>query len=88
MIVMQHQFEYLLKNKLHKVASSLVVYGENSEKTAMAKTVGLPVAIATKLILNNQFNLKGVCLPVYKEIYEPILKELNQLGIFFTDHQY
>ena len=64
------------------------MYGETSEKTAMAKTVGLPVAIATKLILNNKFNLKGVCIPVYKEIYEPILKELNQLGIIFTENHY
>ena len=88
MIVMQHQFEYLLRNKLHKVDSSLVVYGETSEKTAMAKTVGLPVAIATKLILNNKFNLKGVCIPVYKEIYEPILKELNHLGVIFTENYY
>lgn len=85
MIVMQHQFEYLLKNKSHKSESSLVVYGEGSEKTAMAKTVGLPVAIAAKLILNNQLTLKGVCIPVYKEIYEPVLNELKQLGILFNE---
>ena len=53
MVVMQHQFEYLINNKKQKLNSSLVVFGDDQRNTAMAKTVGLPVAIAVKLILNN-----------------------------------
>ena len=85
MIVMQHQFEYLVGNKLSKLNSSLVVYGDDSVNTAMAKTVGLPVAISVKLILNNVINLKGVQIPTSKEIYKPVLEELANNGIAFTE---
>ncbi len=86
MIVMQHQFEIRnKKSESRKIISSLVVQGENSVYTAMAKTVGLPLAIATKLILNERIKLKGVHIPVYKEIYEPVLNELEKLGIVFSE---
>ena len=86
MIVMQHLFQ--IKNaelKMQNLVSTLVVKGEDKAHTAMAKTVGLPVAIATKLILNGEIKIKGVQLPVHEEIYEPILNELKNFGIIFTE---
>ena len=85
MVVMQHQFEYFYENKKQKLNSSLVVFGDDQRNTAMAKTVGLPVAIAVKLILNNTITLKGVQIPTSKEIYQPVLDELEKNGINFID---
>lgn len=85
MVVMQHQFEYLDNKQIKKLKSSLVVFGDDSVNTAMAKTVGLPVAIAVKLILNNIITLKGVQIPTKKEIYSPVLKELAKNGINFIE---
>ena len=85
MVVMQHQFEYLDNKEIKKLKSSLVVFGDDSVNTAMAKTVGLPVAIAVKLILNNIITLKGVQIPTKKEIYSPVLKELAKNGINFIE---
>ena len=86
MVVMQHLF--VIKNselRMQNLVSTLVVRGDDQLNTAMAKTVGLPLAIATKLILNREVKLKGVQIPVVKEIYEPILKELKNFGIVFKD---
>ena len=69
----------------HQIESSLVVKGENQTFTAMAKTVGLPVAIATLKILNKEITTPGVQLPITKEVYAPILKELEQYGIMFKE---
>jgi saccharopine dehydrogenase (NADP+, L-glutamate forming) len=85
MIVMQHQFEYSLEKKNIFHTSSLVVTGENSIYTAMAKTVGLPVAIAAKLILNGKLSLKGVQIPVNNSIYKPVLNELKNYRICFVE---
>jgi len=90
MIVMQHQFEYrmageLLKTK--KMISSLIVKGEDQLYTAMAKTVGLPLAITTKLILQNKISARGIVIPTIKEIYEPVLKELETFGIKFEEKE-
>lgn len=85
MIVMQHLFEYQLNGKKHQITSSLVVKGEDQTNTAMAKTVGLPAAIAVKMILLNQLNLKGIKIPTEKNIYEPILEELKLFGINFIE---
>ena len=85
MIVMQHQFEYLQNGEQKRLNSSLVVFGEDPRYTAMAKTVGLPVAIATKLILNGEIRSKGVKIPTTKDIYIPILKELEENGINFIE---
>ena len=59
--------------------------GEDSIYTAMAKTVGLPIAIACLLILNKKINLSGVKTPIDKEIYKPILQELENFGISFNE---
>lgn len=88
MIVMQHQFEYTLPkqgNNTIKLNSSLVVKGEDQVYTAMAKTVGLPLAIASKLILQGKIKSKGVLIPTAKEIYEPLLAELEQYGVVFEE---
>jgi saccharopine dehydrogenase-like NADP-dependent oxidoreductase len=87
MVVMQHRFEYLLKGKKHRIISSLVVKGEDEIHTAMAKTVGLPAAIAVKRILSGELNRTGVCVPVTSDIYEPVLKELENLGIKFSERE-
>lgn len=85
MIVMHHYFEYQRNGKIEKLTSSLVVKGEDQQHTAMAKTVGLPLGIAAKLLLENKIQLTGVHIPVKKEIYEPVLKELSELGIKFHE---
>ena len=87
MIVMQHQFEYELKGKKHKLNSTLVVKGDDAIQTAMAKTVGLPVGIITKLILEGHIKLTGVQTPTVKEIYEPLLSELEGLGVRFVERE-
>jgi saccharopine dehydrogenase-like NADP-dependent oxidoreductase len=85
MIVMLHEFEYELAGKNNGLKSCLVVKGENSLRTAMAKTVGLPLGIAAKLILNETIQQKGLHIPTAKEIYEPVLHELELAGIKFTE---
>lgn len=87
MIVMQHQFEYSLNNQSKKIMSSLVVIGKDPNHTAMALTVGLPLAITVKNFLTGKFNLHGVQIPTVKAIYEPMLKELEENKIIFTEEQ-
>ncbi|AKQ46262.1 saccharopine dehydrogenase [Rufibacter radiotolerans] len=85
MIVMLHLFEYELAGQRHQLSSSLVVLGEDEVHTAMAKTVGLPVGIAARLLMQGKLNVTGVVVPLQPEIYEPILDELEQYGINFTE---
>lgn len=85
MIVMLHEIEYEIADQKSKVTSSLIVKGENNLHTAMAKTVGLPLGIAAKLILNNKIKLTGLHIPTRKEIYNPVLKELEQLDVKFRE---
>ncbi len=89
MIVMQHRFEYTDNQGKERVkVSSLVVEGETREITAMAKTVGLPLAIAVKLVATGKVNLPGVQAPVMSELYNPILDELKTLGIDFIEKDF
>jgi saccharopine dehydrogenase-like NADP-dependent oxidoreductase len=85
MIVMLHEFEYAIHGQPATISSSLLVKGENSLHTAMAKTVGLPLGIAAKLILDGTITTTGLHIPIIKEIYEPVLKELEQHGITFNE---
>jgi saccharopine dehydrogenase-like NADP-dependent oxidoreductase len=87
MIVMLHEIEYSLSGTTHKIESSLIVKGEDYLRTAMAKTVGLPLGIAAKLILEGNIQLTGLHIPIIKEIYNPVLKELEHTGISFTERQ-
>ncbi|WP_262712021.1 saccharopine dehydrogenase family protein [Formosa maritima] len=85
MIVMYHKFGYELEGKKYQIDSTMVTLGEDRIYTAMAKTVGLPVAIATLAILNEKIITPGVQMPITKEVYEPILKELEEYGIVFKE---
>ena len=87
MIVMYHKFGYELNGKRSQIESNMVVIGDDQTYTAMAKTVGLPVAIATLKILNGEIKTPGVQLPISKEVYTPILKELRSYGIVFNEKE-
>jgi saccharopine dehydrogenase (NADP+, L-glutamate forming) len=84
-IVMWHQFIYQQDGREHEIQSSLVSEGLPGGHTAMARTVGLPMGIATRLILENKIALRGVQIPVKAQIYEPILKELATMGIVMQE---
>ncbi len=87
MVVMQHEVEYSGKAKHTTLTSTMVLKGENRELSAMAKTVGLPMGIMAKLLMTEKVRpIPGVHIPIYPDIYKPILKELERYGIRFTDH--
>jgi saccharopine dehydrogenase-like NADP-dependent oxidoreductase len=85
MIVMYHKFGYELDGETYQIDSSMVTTGEDQTYTAMAKTVGLPVAIAALKILNKEISTPGVLRPIAKEVYEPILEELENYSINFKE---
>jgi saccharopine dehydrogenase-like NADP-dependent oxidoreductase len=87
MIVMYHKFGYELNGKNTQIDSKMVCIGDDQTYTAMAKTVGLPVAMATLLILNGVITTPGVQLPIRKEVYLPILKELEEYGVVFREQK-
>jgi saccharopine dehydrogenase (NADP+, L-glutamate forming) len=88
MIVMQHLFEYELLGENKLLKSSLVLKGKDDLNTAMSMTVGLPVAIAVELILNNKIKSRGVLIPTDKEIYDPVLKKLEVFEIKFVEEEF
>lgn len=85
MVVMQHRFEYRNSGKRFRRLSSLVVIGDDEIHTAMAKTVGLPVGIAARHILEGTITLKGVHIPVDASVCRPVLKELQDYGVIFKE---
>ena len=85
MIVMYHKFGYELNGETKQIDATMVCTGEDQTYTAMAKTVGLPVAMATLHILNGNITTPGVQLPISKEVYTPILKELEAFGVIFKE---
>ncbi len=85
MIVMLHEIEYSINKKHKQITCCLVIKGTDEAHTAMARTVGLPLAIAAKLILENKIKLAGLYIPVLPQIYEPVLKELEFNGIKFRE---
>src|SRR5205814_1423663 len=85
MIVMLHEIEYNINEERSMARSCLIVKGEDSLRTAMAKTVGLPLGIAAKLILQDKIKITGLHIPIVPEIYEPVLNELEQYGIKFSE---
>jgi len=86
MIVMYHKFGYELNGEKKQIDSKMVTIGEDQNYTAMAKSVGLPVAIASLAILNEKIKTYGVQLPIKPEIYNPILEELKKFGIEFKEY--
>jgi saccharopine dehydrogenase-like NADP-dependent oxidoreductase len=85
MIVMWHKFVYKLNGKIREINSHMISIGEDQTYTAMSNTVGLPAAICAKMILNGTIQVKGVEMPTKAAVYAPILKELEEYGIRFTD---
>ena len=87
MIVMYHKFGYELEGQKKQIDSTLVYIGEDQTYTAMAKTVGLPVAMATLKILNKEIVTSGVRRPIKADVYDPILKELEDYGLKFQEKE-
>ena len=85
MIIMHHEFKYRNANEIKKTTSTMVCIGDNKEFTAMSKTVGLPLAIASILILNEKIKIKGIIRPIHQQIYNPVLEKLNQFNINFKE---
>jgi saccharopine dehydrogenase-like NADP-dependent oxidoreductase len=86
MLVFYERQEYKLNDELYEHLSYMVTKGKDQLHTAISRTVGLPAAIGAKLILKGKINTRGVILPLKKEVYEPILNELEDLGIGYTTH--
>lgn len=88
MIIMKHEIEWMLEGQKKIWHSSLVVKGENNLRTAMAKTVGLPLGIAARNILNGKIKLTGLHIPTARDIYEPVLEELELHGVMFREDHF
>jgi len=87
LVVMWHRFRYTLNGKAHEVHASLAVTGRDQTHTAMARTVGLPIAMACKLVLNNAIGDRGVLLPLKPAIHDPVLDELASNGVVFDERE-
>jgi len=85
MLVMQHEFVAKYPDRKEKTVSTMIDYGIPDGDTSMSRTVGLPAAIATRLILEGKIDLTGVQVPVTPAIYEPVLDELESMGIRFRE---
>ncbi len=85
MIVMYHKFVYKIAGEFKEITSQMVSIGEDRTYTAMSNTVGIPMGICAKMMLQNNIKLKGVRVPIYKEVYDPILNELEQFNITFKE---
>ena len=86
LIVMHHEFIAEYPDKKQKITSTMIDYGIPNGDSSMSRTVALPVAIASRMILEGKINLTGVHRPIIPEIYEPILKELAELDISLEEH--
>jgi saccharopine dehydrogenase (NADP+, L-glutamate forming) len=85
MIVMLHEIDFEIGGVRKGIKSCLMVKGDDQQRTAMAKTVGLPLGIVAKLIMQDKIRIRGLHIPVAKEIYEPVLSELELLQIKFNE---
>jgi saccharopine dehydrogenase (NADP+, L-glutamate forming) len=88
MIIMQHEFVYTLAGKKRRLVSSMVMTGNGQDDTAMARLVGLPMGIFVGLIADGKITSPGVQIPVTKEVYEPVLEELKEYGVTFTEEEF
>lgn len=85
MIVMWHKFDFLDQGVPKRKNSYMVVKGEDASHTGMAQTVGLPLGIAARRVMEGKISLQGVHVPIEQEIYGPILDELSGYGITFHE---
>jgi saccharopine dehydrogenase-like NADP-dependent oxidoreductase len=82
MLILKHTFDIKNADKTQKsITSTMIDYGIPNGDSSMARTVSLPLAIGIKLMAENKIDLTGVQIPIKKEIYEPVLKGLESLGI-------
>ncbi|HWL53509.1 MAG TPA: saccharopine dehydrogenase C-terminal domain-containing protein [Chthoniobacteraceae bacterium] len=87
MVIMQHVFEYEQERKARRLTSTLIVKGNNSVDTAMARLVGLPLGIFANLLMQGKVSARGVLLPTLPEIYEPVMAELAEHGVHFVEEE-
>jgi saccharopine dehydrogenase-like NADP-dependent oxidoreductase len=87
MIVMQHQFDFVLDGIQTKRYTTMVTIGQDTRHTAMSMTVGLPMAMTARIILEGRFRETGVQLPIHPDIYNPVLEELTTYGIRFVEEE-
>lgn len=85
MIVMLHKYDYELGGEQWKAQSSMVTVGRDSDHTAMAKTVGLAAGIGAKLVLTGVIDRRGILIPTSPHVYRPVLAELRDYDIEFTE---
>lgn len=85
LVLMQHLIEVREEEVVKQISSSLIVKGERQPRTAMAKTVGLPLAMAVEMFLEGRFRSRGLLLPTIREIYQPLLQKLQNEGIAFKE---
>ncbi len=85
MLVMQHEFVVEYEDRAEKITSTLVEYGIPNGDSAMSRLVGLPAAIAARRVLQGEIDLTGVHVPTLPEIYDPILDELETMGVSFDE---
>ncbi|MCK5585292.1 saccharopine dehydrogenase NADP-binding domain-containing protein [Candidatus Bipolaricaulota bacterium] len=85
MLVMQHEFVAEYPDRTEKITSTMVDYGIPNGDSSMSRLVGLPAAIASRMILQGEINLTGVHVPMIPEIYKPVLAELATVGISFQE---
>lgn len=88
MIVMLHKYVYRLNGEQHRIQASMVTLGDDAVHTAMAKTVGLPLGIAARHVLSGTIAHQGILMPTEAVVYEPVLAELEQQGIVFSETAY
>lgn len=84
-IIMKHEFEYTLGAEQRRLQSTLYLEGTDTQDTALSSVIGLPLGIFAKLVLTSKITAKGVHIPVQKEVYEPVLRELEEFGIVFNE---
>jgi saccharopine dehydrogenase-like NADP-dependent oxidoreductase len=86
MIVLQHEFLVRTRSgRNERIVSTLIDYGVPGGDSSMSRTVGLPAAIAARLVCEGKIRMTGVHVPVHPDIYAPILEELGTLGIRFVE---
>ncbi len=87
MVIMQHEYEYEIARQNRRLTSTLVMKGTDGNNTAMSRLVGLPIGIFVKHVMLGKINSIGVNIPVNKEVYEPVLEELKDYGVIFTERE-
>ncbi len=85
MLVMQHEFVAEYDDRTEKITSTMIDYGIPGGDSSMSRLVGLPAAVASRMILQGEINLTGVHVPMIVEIYKPVLAELATMGISFQE---